>query len=59
MKEENTGLYIYALDTKKQSVRDNNYSLSDWKCFPEEILYRKGIKQNQNKPMETTVKLFA
>ena len=31
-------------------------SLNAWKCLPEEVysIVEKGIKQSQNKPMETT-----
>ena len=44
------------LDKKKQSVRANMYSWSESKCLLDENtpLYEKDIKQNQNKPMETT-----
>ena len=37
---------IYALDTKEQSVRAINYSLSAWKFLPDEIFsdVRKGHK---------------
>ena len=39
------------LDTKEQSVRANNYSLSTWKCLPEEIysIEQKGHKTKPEK----------
>ena len=42
---------------KEQSVGDNNYTLST-KENVVTPLYEKGIKQNQNKSMETTFSLL-
>ena len=52
---------IYVLDMKKQKVRANNYSLSALKMYVSRKytpLYKKGIKQNQSKPIETTLTNF-
>ena len=40
---------IYALDTKEQSVRANDYSLSTWKCLPE-VTYSTVRKGHKTKP---------
>ena len=40
---------FYVLDTKKQSVRANNFSLSARKCLPEEI-YSNVQKGHKTKP---------
>ena len=53
IKEENTGLQIYVLDTKEQSVKVNNYTLSALKMTVRGNI----LQENQNKPMETTHQL--